>query len=51
MLGFDTLEEAKAAYLKQYDKPGFFGGIDTVAVEVFKEKVLLKKWHGKKLEL
>ena len=51
MLGFDTLEEAKAAYLKQYDKPGFFGGIDTVSVEVFKEKVLLKKWHGKKLEL
>lgn len=51
MLGFNTLEEAKAAYLKQYDKPGFFGGIDTVAVEVFKEKVLLKKWHGKKLEL
>lgn len=51
MLGFDTLEEAKAAYLKQYDKPGFFGGIDTVAVEVFKEKVLLKKWHGKRLDL
>lgn len=51
MLGFDTLEEAKAAYLKQYDTPGFFGGIDTVAVEVFKEKVLLKKWHGKRLDL
>lgn len=51
MLGFDTLEEAKAAYLKQYDKPGFFGGVDTVAVEVFKEKVLLKKWHGKRLDL
>lgn len=51
MLGFNTLEEAKAAYLKQYDKPGFFGGIDTVAVEVFKEKVLLKKWHGKRLDL
>ena len=51
MLGFDTLEEAKAAYLKQYDTPGFFGGVDTVAVEVFKEKVLLKKWHGKRLDL
>lgn len=51
MLGFDTLEEAKAAYLKQYDKPGFFGGVDTIAVEVFKEKVLLKKWHGKRLDL
>ena len=51
MLGFDTLEEAKAAYLKQYDTPGFLGGIDTVAVEVFKEKVLLKKWHGKRLDL
>lgn len=50
MLGFNTLEEAKKAYFSQYDKSGFFGGVDTVPIEVFKEKVRLKKWHGKKLE-
>jgi len=50
MLGFNTLEEAKQAYFSQYDKSGFFGGVDTVPIEVFKEKVRLKKWHGKKLE-
>ena len=51
MLGFDTLANAKAAYLKQYDKPGFFGGVDTVPFELFKQKVLMKKYHGKKLVL
>ena len=51
MLGFDTLADAKAAYLRQYDKPGFFGGVDTVPFDVFKNKVLLKKWHGKRLNL
>lgn len=51
MLGFDTLADAKAAYLRQYDKPGFFGGVDTVPFDVFKEKVLSKKWHGKRLNL
>ena len=51
MLGFDTLADAKAAYLKQYDKLGFFGGVDTVPFELFKQKVLMKKYHGKKLVL
>ena len=51
MLGCDTLADAKAAYLKQYDKPGFFGGVDTVPFELFKQKVLMKKYHGKKLVL
>ena len=50
MLGFNTLEEAKRAYFSQYDKSGFFGGVDTVPIEVFKKKVLQKKWRGKKLE-
>lgn len=49
MLGFDTLADAKAAYMKQYDKSGFFGGVDTVPFDVFKKNVLMKKWHGKKL--
>lgn len=51
MLGFNTLADAKAAYLKQYDKPGFFGGVDTVPFGLFKQKVLMKKYHGKKLVL
>ena len=51
MFGFNTLADAKAAYLKQYDKPGFFGGVDTVPFELFKQKVLMKKYHGKKLVL
>ena len=49
MLGFNTLAEAKSAYMKQYDKSGFFGGVDTVPFDVFKKNVLMKKWHGKKL--
>ena len=47
MLGFLTLKEAKIAYLKQYDRPGFLGGIDIMPLEKFREKVLSKKNHGK----
>lgn len=51
MLGFSTLADAKTAYLRQYDKPGFFGGVDTVPFDVFKKNVLMKKWHGRKLTI
>lgn len=51
MLGFDSLEEARKAFLSQYDNPNFLGEIDVVPIDVFKEKVMLKKWHGKKLDL
>jgi hypothetical protein len=27
MLGFNSEAEAKEAYMKQYDRPGFFGSI------------------------
>lgn len=40
MLGFDTLEDAKAAYLKQYDRPGFLQSITTMDLEEFREKAL-----------
>lgn len=43
MLGFDTLEEAKKAYLKQYDRPGFLGDITTMGIDDFKKYVLAKK--------
>jgi len=40
MLGFDSEEDAKAAYLKQYDDPNFLGAISAVPFALFKEKVL-----------
>lgn len=49
LLGFNTPEEAKALYLKQYDRPGFFGEMDETDIDTFKEHALDKKNHGKKL--
>ena len=40
MLGFSSGKAAKEAYMDQYDKPGFFGGMTAMSVEDFKEKVL-----------
>ena len=39
MLGFGSAEQAKAAYLKQYDDPKFFGAMTAVPISMFKEKV------------
>lgn len=47
MLGFNSGIEAKKAYLKQYDKPGFYGSMETMSVEDFKAKVYGNK--GKKI--
>jgi hypothetical protein len=47
MLGFSSLHDARAAYLKQYDRPGFLGKIDVMPIEEFREKVLSKQYHGK----
>ncbi|MDR1219703.1 MAG: hypothetical protein LBK73_08860 [Treponema sp.] len=49
MLGFNSEEDAKAAYLKQYDRPGFFGDIVKMDIETFKEKAFDPKNKGKKL--
>jgi hypothetical protein len=46
MLGFSSEKAARQAYLKQYDRPGFLGDIDTIPLEEFREKVLAKKNHG-----
>lgn len=40
MLGFDNAEEAKKAYLKQYDNPKFFGSMKEMTFEEFKKKAL-----------
>lgn len=40
MLGFMSEEEATEAYLKQYNDPKFFGSIDEMKLEDFKEKYI-----------
>ena len=47
MLGFNSAEEAKKLYLKQYDRPEFFGSMDETTIEKFKAEVFKNK--GKKL--
>ena len=36
-LGFNTAKEAKRAYLRQYDRPGFYQGMTVVSISKFKE--------------
>lgn len=43
MLCFSSAEEAKKAYMKQYDRPGFFGNMQTFNIEEFKEHIFNKK--------
>lgn len=50
MLGFDSLESAKTAYLKQYDRPGFLGSITTMSIDEFKDYVLAKENHGERIQ-
>lgn len=48
MLGFNNSIEAKMAYLRQYDRPGFFGSMDHYNMDEFKR--LLRKRKGTKLK-
>ncbi len=48
ILGMKTAKEAKKAYIRQYDRPGFFGSMDEYSIDEFKE--LLKKRKGIKLK-
>lgn len=43
MIGFDSEDAAKKAYLKQYANPRFLGAISAVPLEMFREKVFDKK--------
>lgn len=45
MLGFDSADEAKSAYLKQYNNPKFFGSMTPIPMEQFKTKVMATKNH------
>jgi len=37
MLGFNSAITAKQAYLRQYDRPGFFGSMDEYSMDEFKQ--------------
>jgi hypothetical protein len=50
MLGWDSAEEAKKAYLSQYDRPDFYGSMDVMDIETFKEKAFDPKNKGKMLK-
>jgi hypothetical protein len=50
MLGFDSAEEAKKAYLRQYNDPKFFGSMTELSFEKFKEKVLKTKTSPKMIK-
>jgi hypothetical protein len=43
MLCFESAEAAKKAYMKQYDRPGFFGSMETLTIEQFKTFVFSKQ--------
>lgn len=39
MIGFDSLDHARAVYLQHYDNPRFLGGMDTYLVDIFLQAV------------
>ena len=43
MLCFSSAADAKAAYMKQYDRPGFFGSMTTMTIEQFKSFIFSHK--------
>lgn len=49
MLGFNTKEEAREAYLKQYDRPGFLGSMITMSFDDFKDYVTAKTNHARRI--
>lgn len=49
MLGFNSADEAKQAYLMHYDSPDFFGSMSVIPMDKFKEKVLDTRNHPKKI--
>jgi hypothetical protein len=50
MLCFSSEEEARKAYLSQYDRPGFLGDIIEMGIEEFKETIFDENNKGRKIE-
>ena len=49
MLGFESGEQAKEAYLAHYNSPKFFRSITTMAFPLFKRAIMTKEVHGEKV--
>jgi hypothetical protein len=49
MVGFESAEQAKAAYLAHYDSPKYFRSITTMAFPLFKKAIQRKEVHGEKV--
>ena len=49
MLGFRTAKEAKAAYLKHYDNPKFFGSMTTMSFDDFAKLLRRRDVRGKRI--
>ena len=43
MMCFASAEDAKKAYMKQYDRPGFYGSMTTMTIEQFKSFIFSHK--------
>lgn len=43
MVGFESAIEAKKVFLENYSDPGFYGSMDSISWDKFKEKVLATK--------
>jgi hypothetical protein len=49
MLGFDNPAAAKEAFLDNYSDPGFFGSLEAIPMDRFKEKVFATKDNPQKI--
>lgn len=49
MLAFSSAAAARRAYLRQYDRPGFFGGMDELSIGEFRAFLLDRRNLGKKI--
>lgn len=49
MLGFESLEQAKAAYLAHYDSDKYYRSATVMAFPLFKRAIMRKEVHGEKV--
>jgi hypothetical protein len=49
MLGFESLEQAKAAYLAHYDSDKYYRSATVMAFPLFKRAIVRKEVHGEKI--
>ncbi len=49
MVGFTTADDAKRAFLENYSDPRFFGGMESMPVDVFRAKVATTRENPRKI--